>query len=94
MKTNDDEMVLNDCISYVRVRKANAILLQIVSHTHTVRFLLRKCKKKRFLQKKIVHSNEMNFNIRNYQRILFLKKRKNMYKICVENKILSKIQCT
>lgn len=45
MKTNDDEMVLNDCISYVRVRKANEILLQIVSHTHGA-FSFERMKKK------------------------------------------------
>lgn len=51
MKTNDDEMVLNDCISYVRVRKANAILLQIVSHTHGA-FSFEKMKKKQKISTK------------------------------------------
>lgn len=51
MKTNDDEMVLNDCISYVRVRKANAILLQVVSHTHGA-FSFEKMEKKDFYKKK------------------------------------------
>lgn len=51
MKTNDDEMVLNDCISYVRVRKANAILLQIVSHTHGA-FSFEKVKKKQKISTK------------------------------------------